>query len=121
MWRTTFVISVIDPQQSILCCEWQTKLLNCPKNTTATMVVTIAGFIHGKYQYILIEQSSNKIAESAKFLSENTPTCDLRVAMSIFFRFGILPDNLVKHALQISVLHTSLVVTLTVAITWPDQ
>ena len=41
--------------------------------------------------------------------------------MSIFFRFGILPDNLVKHALQISLLHTSLVVTLTVAITWPDQ
>ena len=38
-----------------------------------------------------------------------------------FFRFGILPDNLQKHALQISVLHTPLVATLTVAITWPDQ
>ena len=38
-----------------------------------------------------------------------------------FFRFGIPPDNLPKHVLQISVLHTSLMVTLTVAITWPDQ
>ena len=24
------VISKIDPQQSILCCDWQTKLLSCP-------------------------------------------------------------------------------------------
>ena len=61
-----------------------------------------------KYQYILIEQSSNKIAESAKFLSENTPRCNLKVAMSIIFRFGILPNNLVKHALQISVYYVHL-------------
>ena len=90
------------------------------------MAVAIAGFIHGKvsiYSNRTVRQKYpnrtviNNIAKSVKFL---LPDVNLRVAMS-FFRFGILPENLQKHALQISVLHTSLVVTLTIAITWPDQ
>ena len=88
------------------------------------MAVTIADFVHGKVSIYsnrtvresntLIEQSSNNIAESVKFLCENTPRCHLRVAMLNFFRFII---NLEKHTLQISALHTSLVVTLTISLT----
>ena len=35
-----------NPQQSILLYEWQTKLISCPQETTATMAVAVAGFIH---------------------------------------------------------------------------
>ena len=42
-------------------------------------------------------------------------------AIDLYSDKTVNPDNPEKHPLQISVLHTSLVVTLTVAITWPDQ
>ena len=72
-----------------------------------------------KYQYTLVERSSNNVAENVKYLSENTSRCNFSIAMSIFFRFGILPDNLEKHALQIAKCYALILVT--VAITWLDQ